>query len=465
MRSNTVARVLHLITALALMVHSAGASSGVPPLVEAVKRGDGRAARLLLDQRVDVNAPEPDGATALQWAVYGDDLETTDLLIRAGAKVATANRYGITPLALACTNGNAAIVERLLEAGADPNSTSADGETVLMTAARAGSLAVVTRLMARGADVNARESYRGQTALMWAVAQDHPAVAKALLDHSADVHARSTGGFAPMIFAVRSGSRASVEVLLAAGARVDETAPDGSTSLIVAIMNAHYELAALLLDRGANPNAGGLGWTPLHAAVRARNPDTVAMPNPIPTGSMGSLDLVSALLAHGADPNARATKALPGVFTFLNLTGATPFLLAAQAVDVPLMRLLVAHGADPLLATADGTTPLMVAAGIGYDEGRQTAWSEAASLEAVKFAVSLGGTVNAVDQAGNTALHGAALTGANTVVSFLVDQGARLDATNRQGWTPLTIADGIHLGALFKVRPQTAVLLRELAAK
>lgn len=431
-------------------------------LFQAVKRGDAGTVQRLLAGRVDVNAPDADDATALHWAVSEDRDDLAAQLIEAGANVRAVNRYGISPLSLACTNGNAGLVDRLLRAGADPNATVADGETPLMTAARAGSIAVVERLIAGGSDVNIKERYRGQTALMWAAEQAHVGVVRALVARGADVQAQSASGYTALVFAVRTGDRETVDALLDAGAPIETAAPDGSSALIVAIVNAHFELAVHLLERGADPKATRLGWTPLHTTVRVRNPDTVAMPNPIGRGTVDSLSLVKALLDRGADPNARATKAVPGIFTFLNTTGATPLLLAAQAVDVPLLRLLIDRGADPKAATASGTTPLMAAAGIGYDEGRHTWWTEAASREAVQLLASLGSDVNAVDQAGNTALHGAALTGANSVVRFLVERGARLDAVNDQGMTPLTVAEGIHLGALYKVRPQTAVLLREL---
>ena len=374
-------------------------------------------------------------------------------------------RHGVTPLSIAATNGNVTLVDALLSAGADPNAGSREGETPLMTAARAGSVPVVEHLLAHGARINTQEQYRGQTALMWAAAQEHADVVRTLIANGADVKLASTAGFTPLIFATRTGHREIVDVLLDAGAPIDTAAPDGSSALIVAIVNAHYELAAHLLARGADVSSSRLGWTPLHTAVRVRNPDTVAMPNPIGRGNVDSLAFIETMLEYGADPNAVTTRAVPGIFTFLNTKGATPFLLAAQAVDVPLMQLLLDWGANPLAATADGTTPLMTAAGIGYDEGRHTRWTEPASLAAVQLLMARGADVNLADQAGNTALHGAALTGANSVVRWLIDHGARMDAVNRQGMTPLNIAEGIHLAALYKVRPQTAALLRDLMTK
>lgn len=460
-RGEVIRPALVVLTGLLLSghLHAEPNRSG---LIEAVRRGDIAAVERLLTDGAAVNVPDSDGATALHWAVYADHGPMTDRLLRAGAQVNIANRYGVSPLALACTNGNLQLVDRLLEAGADPNGALPEGETPLMTAARAGSVPVVERLVARGAQVNAQEQYRGQTALMWAAGQQHAEVVRALVARGADVNVRTTSGYAALIFAVRTGDRETVDALLDAGAPIETAAPDGSSALVVAIVNGHYELAVHLLDRGADAKGTKLGWTPLHTAVRMRNPDTVAMPQPIGRGTLDSLDVITALLNRGADPNARAIKRVPGIFTFLDTTGATPLLLAAQAVDVRLLRLLLDRGADPRLATATGTTPLMAAAGIGYDEGRHTWWTEPAALEAVRLLTSLGGDVNAVDQSGNTPLHGAALTGANSVVRFLVEQGARLDATNKDGMTPLTIAEGIHLGALYKVRPQTAALLREL---
>ena len=430
------------------------------PLVEAARQGDRERVRTLLQAHADVNLPDVDGATALHWATERNDLDMVDLLIRAGARVAAVNRHGITPLSLACINASATAVEKLLDAGADPNTSSSEGETVLMTAARTGSVATVAALLDRGAAANASERWRGQTALMWAAAQKHAPVVRLLIGRGADINARSTAGFSALLFAARAGDEASVRALVDAGSDVNQTTRDGTSVLVVSITNAHYELAAWLLERGADANKGAPGGTPLHTAIRTRTPDTVAMPNPVPTGDMDSLTFIGTLIARGADMNARLTKGQTS--TFMSLAGATPFLLAAHSVDVPLMRLLLQAGADARIPNKDNTPPLSAAAGLGFDEGRHTWWTESASLAAVKLALDAGGDVNAVDDNGNTALHGAALTGANSVVRLLVEKGARLDVKNRQGYLPVTIAEGIHLGALLKYRPETGVLLRQL---
>jgi ankyrin repeat protein len=444
-----------------------GATGAEVPLIEAVRNGDIPSVRSLLAQRVDVNVPDVDGTTALHWAVHHDDAQTVDLLIRAGATVAGANRYGATPLALACLNGHTAIVERLLEAGADPNTTSPEGETVLMTSARTGRADVLEALLARGANVHAREGWRGQTALMWAAMENHAAAVETLIAHGADVHARSNGGFTALLFAARAGHVRLIPTLLARGANVNDALPDGTSVLHLAILNAHFELAARLLDNGANPNAEGPGWTPLHQLVWTRRPNLgrTLLP-PVPTGSLDTLDLAEALLAHGADPNLRQTKEPnDGYRHMISRRGATPFLLASKAADVELMRFLLAHGANPTLPTTDRTTPLMAAAGVGiYQVGENPGTNEEA-LQAVKLILELGADVNAVDAKGDTALHGAAFRGANDLVRFLVEKGARLDVVNKRGWTPLAMADGVYYPSTFVRRPETAQLLRELGAK
>ncbi len=474
--------------ATGLLAFALGAGTGAaaqPPLIEAVQRGDPATVRALLEAGADPDAAAADGATALHWAVHRDDGASAALLIRAGADVTAANRYGVAPIALASQNGSAPMLARLLAAGADANRAQPEGETALMTAARTGRVEAVRLLLDHGADVNAAEQWRGQTALMWAAAEGHEAAVRELIAHGADVHARSgrtpaaaggpaagndagppdgtapPRGFSAFLFAVQGGHLGAATVLADAGAEVDDSAPDGSSALVVAIDNRHYAVARWLLARGADPDADGVGWTALHAAVLAHRPHFRVVPDPSPTGSLSSGALIEALLAAGADPNAAsrervrlATQTSP----LFPTEGVTPFLLAAIAADAALMRLLLAHGADPEVTTATGSTALMAAAGAATYAG-QGAGSEADALEAVTLLLDGGADVHAADEAGNTALHGAANRGANSVVELLLARGARLDAANGRGWLPVTIAQGpIDTIEPF---PETWALLRE----
>lgn len=450
-------------------LHAVDARPGEPALVAAVRTGDTTRWQQLLagaHARQGVSQAGPDGMTALHWAVHRNDPVTTGALLRAGARPTVATRYGVTPLSLACTNGQVEIIGQLLTAGADPNAALPEGETPLMTASRTGVVAAVRALLAAGAAVNAREAWKGQTALMWAVSQGHPPVVKTLIEAGADVHARSNAGFSPLLFAIRAGDRTSVTMLLDAGANANETTRDGTSALVLAIMNLHYELAAFLLDRGANPGADGPGGTALHAAVRAHRPDWETLPDPEPTGRLSALDLVKRLLARGVNVNARMTKRPTRMngLNYLNFVGATPFLLAARTADVTLMRLLVDHGADPRTPTSDGTTPLMVAAGIGFYEGVTYAASDAEVTGAVQLTIDLGNEIAATNEAGETALHGAAVRGINPLVQMLVDKGAQLDARDALGRTALTYAEGVLLGMNTFPREHTAALLRRLMA-
>jgi ankyrin repeat protein len=404
----------------------------------------------------------------LHWAVQRNDLEAADRLIRSGANVKAANRYGITALQVAATNGSAPMIEKLLAAGADANTATPEGETVLMTAARTGDPAAVRVLLAHGANVNATESWRKQTALMWAAAENNAAAAKVLIDAGADIKARSkAGAFTAFLFAVRAGHIDASRVLLDGGANVNEPMPDGTSPLLLALISAHYELGAFLLDRGADPNADGQGWTALHQIVWARRPNTgFNLPGPVPTGGLDSLDLVRKLLKLGANVNARQKKEpKDGYRNQLNRIGATPFLLAAKSVDLPLMRLLLEHGADPKITTEEGTTALMAAAGVGIWAPGENPGTDDEALAALTLAFDAGGGgVNDVDENGDTALHGAIYrAGSIAMAKFLIEKGAKLDARNKKGWTPLIAADGVeYTPNVLKRYPETAAFLRSV---
>jgi len=455
-------------------------------LIDAVKAGDRAAVQALLRQKVDLNAAEPDGTTALHWAARANDAQTANVLIRAGANVKAANRYGVTPLLLASTNGNAALVEMLLEAGADPNTTLPEGETALMDAARSGSADTVNALLKHGSDVNRKEAWRGQTALMWAAAEGHADVVRALLAHGADRRARSNGGFTPLLFAVREGRLGAVEALVDAGADINESLParrrgaaaaengagtdSGVNAFMLAVGNVHYELAAFLLDRGADPNAAPLGFTALHQITWLRRPGS-GDNNPAPqgSGSMDSLSFVRKLVAAGANVNARATKqANMGVTVRFHSVGATPFLLAARTADVPLMRLLLELGADPALPNDDGTTPLLAAAGVGTNSPLEEPGTEAEVLEAVKLVLGRGGDINTVDRNGDTVMHGAAHKHDPSVIRFFAERGANVqiwNQPNKANQTPLQIAEGVVVGMNIVSHAPTAAAIREVLAR
>jgi ankyrin repeat protein len=471
------------VAALLIVCALGAVADAAVPLVDAARQGDVAAVRAQLQRTRDANVAEPDGTTALHWAAQRGNRELAELLLRAGADAKRATRYGVTPLSLASQRGSAPVVTVLLAAGADPNTSLPGGETARMTAARAGAVDVMQLLLARGAKANAKDDTAGQTALMWAAAEGHAPAVKALVAGGAEVSARSTGGWTPLMFAVREGHVTAVQALLDAGASVNDTLmvtrPNrpglpggsntpvpGSSALVVAVANAHFELAAYLLDKGANPNAAAQGWTALHQITWVRKPGQGSTgPGPAGSGSLSSLELVRKLIEKGADPNARMTgRAQVGV-TALNMIGATPFLMEARSADAPLKRLLASLGDDPRLANQDDTTPLMVAAGVGTHSPGEDPGSEAEVLEAVRVALELGNDINAVDKNGNTAMHGAALKQVKSVVSFLSTHGADItvwNQKNRQGWTPLRIAAGVFRGGMFRFSDPTADRVREV---
>src|SRR5215204_5039221 len=451
---------------LLIALFGVGPSADVT-LVQAVKTGNVQTVRAMVKARVDANSAEPDGTTALHWAVQNGNMEMVDLLIRSGAKVSAANRYGITPLTVACTAGTVAIAERLLAAGADPNGALSDGETPLMTAARTGSAETIKALIARGANVKARERRKGQTALMWAAAENNVAAIRALIEAGAEINERSTGGaFTPYLFAIRAGHIGAARALIDAGVDVNQSLTDGTSALVLAVVNAHYELAAALLDKGANPNADTQGWTALHQIAWSRRHNAgFNLPGPVVTGGLDSLDLVRKLVQKGANVNARMTREpRDGNRNQLNRIGSTAFLMAAKSDDVPLMRVLLETGANPALTTERGTTPLMAAAGVGIWAPGENPGTHEVALAAVKLALEVGGgKVNDIDQDGETALHGAVYRGgAIPVIQFLIDKGATLDVKNKKGWTPVVVADGVeYTPAVLKRYREAAALLRK----
>jgi ankyrin repeat protein len=478
----TRGRLCRIVVWLSVLM-ALGATLAAAPdrrLVDAVKLQDRAAALALLADKVDVNVPQGDGATALHWAAHWNDVALAELLLRAGARVDAANDLGLTPLVLACANGSAPMAAALLGAGANPNAVAV-GEPVLMTAARSGNADVVRALLDAAADVNATDDRRRQSALMWAAAHRHAEVVRVLIARGADVHARSridsrvvqrgsryggvvsreravatravatlpTGGSTPLLFAARSGDLASARLLVEAGADVNDTAPDGTSALVLASHSGHGPLAAFLAEQGADLDAEGSGYTALHAAVLR-----------------GDADLSARLVALGADVRRQVQQGTPSRrysrdYAFnAAWIGATPFWLAARFAELEIMRMLAANGADPLATSQDQSTPLIAALAAGVDAGPSASDArerrldpeelvklmaerdrhERSVLDVATLAIDLGVDVNAVNYTGDTALHHATNKGFNAVIRLLVDRGARLDVRNKRGQTPLGIA-------------------------
>ena len=532
-------KLVCVAAALPLLIFGAAPS----PVADAAAQGDLAAVRTLIRGKADVNAPQSDGATAIQWAAYRNDLTMADALIAAGANVKAASREGATPLYLASMEGSSAMIGKLLDAGADANEQEPGGQTPLMLASRSGNLDSIKALLDHKADINAKEKLRGTTPLMWAVSESHPAAVKLLIERGANVSANADpdaggkprnnlanpktqransffgaaatsgakppasapaggkpaapkksaaeveaeltaagvdpsllsgfidlgnlppgvdvsvivqqlaqfgfgkpvkdgGGLTPLVLAARQDCMECAQLLLDAGADVNQQTLYGWTALLTATQNRHYRFAAYLLDKGANPNIPNKGgWTPLYLATDNRNIE--AGDYPVRTPDMDHLDFIKLLIAKGANVNARVCgpQSTPkncvgdSTETRTNFTmqwlfeeGATPFLRAAQSGDVPLMKLLLEHGADPKIYTAHNVTPLAVASGIGWVEGVTFEWSEADSVEAVKLCLALGIDPNVADDEGRTALHGAAHKGRAEVIQLLADAGAKLDA-------------------------------------
>jgi ankyrin repeat protein len=441
------------LLAMTTVIHAASVNTD---LVEAAMRGDSDTVRSLLEDGADVNATYGDGSTALHWAAGNGDLELTRMLLDAGARVDATTRIGsITSLFMAAKSGEADVIKTLIEAGANANESNANGTTVLMSAAAAGNRDAVLTLIDSGADVNAAEQTNGQTALMFAANLNRAEAIRVLLENGADADVTTkvsslpsrrrggrgsapgvVGGMTALHFAARDGQMESVRELIAGGADVNVPTKSNQTPPITeAIINANLDIAKLLLDNGAEVNSQNAdGLAPLYATVDIRWRTNTWYPQPnVSEKKTSYLDLMEEILAHGADVNARQAKRL----WFRNFrysgdwvepSGATALWRAAQANDVEAMRLLAKHNANPTIGTSRGVTPLMVAAGIGF-EYQATNISPASRMAAVRYLVEeLGADVNSKDVQDYSVLHGAAYVGDNDVVMYLVARGADVRA-------------------------------------
>jgi uncharacterized protein len=484
-----IERLIHCSLAALLSVACYAATNGTTALVDAAKNRDADSLRALLKQHADVNAPEADGTTALHWAAHWGDLETVDALLSAGANVTALNRYGATPLSEGVRIGSGALIEKLLQAGADPNTlATAQAETVLMTASRDGNVDAVKVLLSHGAEVNAKENFRGQTALMWAAAEGHADIVSLLAAKGADLNVRSydrdttlpkmeagtptapiaRGGLTALLFAARQGQIDSVRALLDAKADINAVDSDGNNALTLSILNTHYDLAKMLIDRGEDPNiAAKNGRTALYSAVEMHDVDWSPRPAHKETDQATSMDIIHALLDHKANVNAQLTAPAPIEKHAQDMgdktmgAGTTAFTRAARSADIELMHLLLDKGADPKLVGKDNQTALMVASGVAWND--HIKGSEAEALEAVKLCVSVGLEINAATDKGETPLHGAAHRGADSITKYLIDNGANVKARNKRGFTALDLAmgKGGYNGGPGPVHESTATLIRQ----
>lgn len=511
--SVNISRVAGFCASLALSASTLLAAAGSDlRLVNAAAEQDKAAVRALLKERVDVNATRADGSTALLWAAHWNDLEMVDLLLRAGANVNAADDHGVTALARAAENADLAMTERLLKAKADPNRPETSGRTPLMVAAKTGNVQLVKALLANGANVNATTALEKFSALMWAISERHDAITNVLVEGQADVRAVSARGFTPLMFAARNGDIQMAKTLLAAGARVNEVAPDGTHVLPFSIISGQADFAMFLLEQGADPNGPIGGVRALHTAVGSADlwladwyrshglGGGYSGTGSVRLDTARRLQLTKALLARGADANARAvTSAMhmgyigypkKGAFEPFacgtgDLLGATPLWVAANAASGNQLQLmetfgvartegygaiikaLLDGGADHRLTTVDGTTALMSAAGLGgatFTPGKQRGFRVLGSEEAVQLLVEGGADVNATNEADFTALHGASMRGLNEVVQYLVDKGARINARDFRGRTAYRLAEGAKQSFQFQAFPETADLLKQLGA-
>jgi len=444
---------------VAFSLSAVSVNAATSELADAAMARNALTVRSLLQKKVDVNAPQVDGTTALHWAVRYDDLDTADLLIRSGARVSTANREGVTPLQLAAMNGSASMIDKLLKAGAEANAAlTPSGDTALMMAARTGTPEAITVLLEAGANVNAKESWGGTTALMWAASEQHAAAVKLLLDHGADVNARSnfvaaangrgfegrtpaapkaeqkveefaSGWLTPLMFAAREGDLESARLLVNAGANVNAIAGDGKDALGLAIFNGNYDFASFLIDSKSDVNhADTQGFTPLFWAVDRRNMETA--PNFPWLITADPLPLIKKLLDAGANPNALVNNTPRARMRAGSprIVFATALMRAAFSADLELVKMLLSYKGDPKIISSDGETMIEAAAGLGFIQGYSKGKTAAERLEVVKLFVGLGADVNQADDYGITPLMVAGNMGDTAVIQYLVDAGADLGA-------------------------------------
>ncbi len=507
--SNPMSKLLSAGFVLLFGMSAVSAWAGDSRVAAAALDGDKAAVRNLIKDGADVNGALSDGTTALHWAVRADDAEMADALIGAKANVTAKDPDGVTPLALACANANPALVRRLLTAGADSNTADFAGETVLMIAARMGNVESVKALIDAGATVNAKDP-EAETALMVAVRANRADVVKLLIDRGADVDAATRvgrtpakrapnagggshgagivrggwpdrgyqeatpGGMTALSYASRDGRLNIVQMLLAAGADLKRDDVNKISPFAMAITNNHMELAQFLLERGADvTERDNWGRTPLWEAVEMRNLET-GRSGRIGVDREKVLSLIQAIVARGADVNARTTEIPPlrrflmglGDLSWVDFTGQTPFLRAALSGDVTVMKLLLAHGADPNIPTVAGSTALMAAAGINWMGGQTYTESKESLMEAVKICLDHGADVNAENSMGLRAIFGAVNRGSDDIVQLLVDKGAQIDLKDKEGRTLMNWAEGVFLETNPPERkPSTIALLEQLQQK
>ena len=483
-------------------------------LASLIQTGNRKAALEKIRAGADVNEAQPDGTRPLHWAVYRVDYELMDALIAKKAKVDVANEFGSYPLTEAVKLADARMVKTLLDAGAGTEGANQDGETALMLAAKTGELPIVEMLVKAGANVNVVEKFHNQTPLMYAAAAAKNAgpMVKLLLSKDASVKPRAlysdwpsqitsepraqyrpVGGLTAMLYAARSGCYDCVEALIGSGADVNTPTPEGVTPLMVALDNDHYDVAKLLLDRGANPGlwdwwgrtalyiavdrkAGGssgglrLGAAALGGAGGGRGGRGGARAADRGAGSVSPMDIINALLAAGVDPNPELNMHRPsrggnsGRFIENQLsTGCTPLFRAAQGNDMEAIGALLAKGANPNINTM-GLTAFLVAAGVGPGSRGGTglaaagAVGGAANIPLMDLLLQHGADVNAqvtgtktysmrVSRApssneGMTALHVAAQAGRTDLVRYLLEKGANTEIVNSDGNKAIDLLGG-----------------------